>query len=84
MTFSKMSKELSEVILRVAKKYGYGALKSVADDPAIKAAEATVERACQMVLRKEEGNDVWYGALAVYESTCRAVLDELNSEPVFN
>lgn len=67
-------REVCEVINRIRAAYGPVPMKTVADHPEVKAAEATIEQAAQLVYSGLENVDIWRGALAVYEMTWMSAL----------
>ena len=70
-------REVSEVINRVRAAFGPIPMKTVADQPEIKAAEATIEQAARLVRSGLENVDVWRGALVVYELTWMSALKKV-------
>jgi len=74
---AQFSQEVSEVINRVRGAFGSIPMKTVADRPEIKAAEATIEQAARLVRSGLENVDVWRGALVVYELTWMSALKKV-------
>lgn len=74
---AQFCQEVSEVINRVRGAFGPIPMKTVADQPEIKAAEATIEQAARLVRGGYENVDVWRGALVVYELTWMSALKKL-------
>ena len=73
----QFSQEVCEVINRVRSAFGPIPMKTVADEPEIKAAEATIEQAARLVRSGLENVDVWRGALVVYELTWMSALKKV-------
>ena len=57
--------------------YGPVPMKTVADQPEVKAAEATIEQAARLVYSGLENVEVWRGALVVYELTWMSALKKV-------
>ena len=74
---AQFCQEVSEVINRVRGAFGPIPMKIVADQPEIKAAEATIEQAARLVRSGLENVDVWRGALVVYELTWMSALKKV-------
>ena len=74
---AQFCQEVSEVINRVRGAFGPIPMKTVADQPEIKAAEATIEQASRLVRSGIENVDVWRGALVVYELTWMSALKKI-------
>ncbi len=70
-------REVCEVINRVRAAYGPIPMKTVADQPEVKAAEATIEQAARLVYSGLENVEVWRGALVVYELTWMSALKKV-------
>lgn len=70
-------REVCEVINRIRAAYGPVPMKTVADHPEVKAAEATIEQAARLVYSGLENVDIWRGALAVYEMTWMSALKKV-------
>ncbi len=70
-------REVCEVINRIRAAYGPVPMKIVADQPEVKAAEATIEQAAQLVYSGLENVEVWRGALVVYELTWMSALKKV-------
>ena len=70
-------REVCEVINRIRAAYGPIPMKTVADRPEVKAAEATIEQAARLVYSGLENVEVWRGALVVYELTWMSALKKL-------
>ncbi|MCY3868161.1 MAG: hypothetical protein OXG87_01315 [Gemmatimonadetes bacterium] len=70
-------REVCEVINRVRAAYGPVPMKTVADYPEVKAAEATIEQAARLVCSGLENVKVWRGALVVYELTWMSALKKV-------
>ena len=70
-------REVCEVINRVRAAYGPIPMKTVADHPEVKAAEATIEQAARLVYSGLENVKVWRGALVVYELTWMSALKKV-------
>ena len=70
-------REVCEVINRVRAAYGPVPMKTVADYPEVKAAEATIEQAARLVCNGLENVEVWRGALVVYEMTWMSALKKV-------
>ena len=79
LTLSQCSRDVNDVIDRVRSAFGGIPMRAVADLPEIKAAEGTINRASQLVIRGVECLEVWQGALIVYESTWMTSLRELQA-----
>lgn len=76
-SITQFCREVSEVINRVRAAYGPIPMKIVADQPEVKAAEATIEQAARLVQSGLENVDVWRGALVVYELTWMSALKKV-------
>ena len=76
-SIAQFCQEVSEVINRVRAAYGPIPMKAVADQPEVKAAEATIEQAVRLVQSGLENVDVWRGALVVYELTWMSALKKV-------
>lgn len=70
-------REVCEMINRIRAAYGPIPMKAAADQPEVKAAEATIEQAARLVCSGLENVEVWRGALVVYELTWMSALKKV-------